>query len=161
MLLYHEFLVEADSFEDASSRVEKFLDTYELVNYQKINIIRARSCKGSENPFTERLEIALKENNGILKSFIKEFQTAGITNFDHLHEIKQGYLSKLFHITAHFLDGFFDIDSCFYNLSEHSHQVSGDLFKRITDNPADFWLVAVDAETASEIHGFEKKKSAD
>ena len=161
MLLYHEFLVEADSFENASSRVEKFLDTYELVNYQKIDIIRARSCSGSDTSFLQRLEVALKENNEILESYIKEFQAAGITNFDQLHEIKQGYLSKLFHITAHFLDGFFDIDSYFYNLSEYSHQISGDLLTKIKDNPSDFWLIAVDAETASEIHGFENKKAGD
>ncbi len=47
----------------------------------------------------------------------------------------QGYKSKMLHVITHFLDGFFGIDTFFYNLEEDSHWVSEELQKKIAEAP--------------------------
>ena len=53
---------------------------------------------------------------------------------------------------AHLLDGFFGIDSQFYNLPEDSHWLGESLRKQIETGPAEFWLVRVAATLESKEH---------
>ncbi|MBS1113124.1 MAG: hypothetical protein H6Q92_887, partial [Nitrospirae bacterium] len=81
----------------------------------------------------------------ILRGLIKELQVEGVMNLDDLNALPQGYKTKMLHVITHFLDGFFGIDTYFYNLVEDSHWVSEEMRRRIAENPSDFWLLSLDA----------------
>src|SRR4030043_54062 len=63
-----------------------------------------------------------------------------------LQELPQGYKSKILHVITHLLDGFFGIDTYFYNLEEDSHWVSEELKEKIKTNPPIFWLLSLEAQ---------------
>ena len=52
----------------------------------------------------------------------------------------------MLHVITHLLDGFFGIDSYFYNLVEDSHWVSEELRATIKTSPSRYWLIAVEAD---------------
>ncbi len=157
MLIYHEFLVEGTDFEHCAHQVRRFIDLYELVAYKWINPLPERSCPASSPIFAHRISEALAENRNILRSFIKELSALGLRDIDELAHLKQGYQSKVLHIVTHFLDGFFGIDSCFYNLVDGSHWIFSDTEKRLMAEPDKFWLIAVDASTGQGMQGLEEK----
>jgi hypothetical protein len=63
-----------------------------------------------------------------------------------LSELPQGFRTKMLHVITHFLDGFFGIDTYFYNLEEDSHWVSEQARRRIREAPSDYRLLSVEAE---------------
>lgn len=101
------------------------------------------------------MEQALRKKRDILENFIKELSEEGYTLLSELKELPQGYLSKVFHLIAHFLDGFFGIDSYFYNLLEDSHWISQPLLKKIKKEPQRFYLIEVIAFLEKPISMFE------
>ena len=81
----------------------------------------------------------------ILQNLIKELQGEKVTAIEDLNALPQGYKTKLLHIITHFLDGFFGIDTYFYNLVEDSHWVSPEMQAAIAENPSDYWLLPLNA----------------
>ncbi|MEZ0328358.1 MAG: hypothetical protein ABWK15_02115 [Dissulfuribacterales bacterium] len=145
-LFYHDFLVKGAALQNCYEQVYRFLTGYTLVSYERIQLLKARSvfCKHPE--FYERLHAVVQENEIFLKTLIQELADEGFHSMDDIRGLPTGYVSKLFHVTAHMVDGFFGIDSRFYNLIEGSHGVSQSLRMKLGSPDAEdgYWLVAVE-----------------
>ena len=141
---YHEILVKGPDIAACRTRTLKFFKNYQLVRYSGIHI--NESISASDPGFSSRLLKAIDKNRQILHDLIKELQKEDVSTLDDLEELPQGYKSKMLHIITHFLDGFFGIDTYFFNLEEYSHWVSDKLQKGIEAAPSAYWLLAVEAE---------------
>jgi hypothetical protein len=140
-----EILVKGSGFAPCKEKVLLFFQRYQLVRFSDITILESRSIAASNTGFSVRLREAIQSNRTILQDLIKELQDEKVSTLNDLNELPQGYKTKLLHIITHFLDGFFGIDTYFYNLFEDSHWVSDKMQKMIEENPADFWLLSLDA----------------
>jgi hypothetical protein len=143
----HEFLVDGEDLDACARRIRTFLDSYQLVRYGSIEIVRERSLPAAEPGFSLRLDEALGENAGRVRAFLDELRQDGFERMEQLEEMPQGYQSKTLHTLTHLLDGFFGIDSFFYNLVEGSHGLTGEMRARIEAAPQGYMLVVVKAST--------------
>ncbi len=150
----HLFLVQAEDFSLASQRVLKFLNSYELVRYDTY-FIESNYLRADSERFWLELEKALEQNQKVLKEYLEELQKEGFGSFSELLKLPQGYLSKILHLVAHLLDGFFGIDSSFYNLVEDSHWISPSLKRDILKEPVRYFLVWVMAQMKEPLYKFE------
>lgn len=141
----HEFLVEGPSLSECSDRISGFLESYELVRYGSFDIDRKESLPGTSEDFSRRLDDSIAENRRRLRTFIEELGEDGVTGLKDLMAMSEGYQSKTVHTIAHLLDGFFGIDSHFFNLADNSHWLPADRLRKITAAPADYFLVVVHA----------------
>lgn len=157
MDIYHEFLVDGQSFDESVQRVELFLGRTQLVRYQKVNVLKGRCLQGTDETFQQRLEMGTNENRRFLREILEELEENGFERLSQLKLLPQGYPSKLIHIASHILDGFFGIDSYLYNLIEDSHWVSDELLNAIKNRPTTFWLIAFEAACVQGLIG--KKES--
>lgn len=160
MTIYHEFLVEGTDLDHCLAQVRRFLDLYELVSYQRVSHVRERSCRGSSPAFKERIEAALEENHRVLDGLIEELSATGLADLRGLAELRQGYETKVLHVICHFLDGFFGVDSRFYNLVDGSHWLFPETGERLSAEPGNFWLVAIEASTSTGVQALEKNPRA-
>jgi hypothetical protein len=151
----HIFLVEAESHEQALSQVVKFLSSYQLVRYDRFEVKREGIISVQDERFWEVLEKGLQKNYEILQGFIGELKSEGYQLVDDLRSLPQGYLSKLLHLIAHFVDGFFSVDSYFYNLIEDSHFLSLYLKRRMLRVRQNFYLIPAIGYFEEKIHPFE------
>ena len=157
MYIYHEFLVKANGLDEAAGRVERFLQLYELISYDRVVVLHQRCCRGWDGEFLPRIEAGMAENRRVVASLIQELQGVGMERLTDLPGLPQGFESKTLHILAHILDGFFGPDSSFYNLVEDSHWVSPGLMGELRARPEDYWLVALEGRYSAEPQGFEAK----
>lgn len=139
--LEHLFLAKGKDWEEAKALVVHFLKAYQLLRYDTFSI--ERIINGEEETFFTNLELGVERNKKALKKFIEELKREGYNSFEDTLELPQGYLSKIFHLIAHLLDGFFGIDSYFYNLLEDSHWVSIALMEKIKNYPKEYYLIEV------------------
>lgn len=137
----HAILIKGSGFSDAEKKVLGFFDRYQLVRYSHIEVVRGDSLDAGRSGFKEALNTAIENNRNIVRTLVQELLDEGITAVDHLEGLPQGYQSKMLHVLTHFLDGFFGIDTYFYNLEEDSHWVSDELQNAIHENPTYFWLI--------------------
>jgi glycyl-tRNA synthetase (class II) len=144
-IYHHEILVRGSGFEPSKKKVLLFFQKYQLVRYSVITIKKSTSVSATNPKFHGRLEKAIRANRRTLRGLIKELQVEGVMNLDDLNELPQGYKTKMLHVITHFLDGFFGIDTYFYNLVEDSHWVSEETQSKIVKNPSDFWLLSLEA----------------
>ena len=157
MLVEHLFLTEAKDKTSASQLIERFLSRYQLVNYEKIDIL-PEAHQPTSPAFWKRLEEGISRNRAFLEGILRLLAEEGFSRVLDLRDLPQGYLSKELHVAVHFLDGFFGVDSSFYNLVEDSHWVSRPLLKRLKEDPESFWLLEVKAYALSEAPLFERLK---
>jgi len=150
---YHLFLVKTPTQEKAKSGVEEFLKKYQLLRYESFSVEEIFHAK--EEAFFRELERGLKKNEETLKNFLQELSEEGYTSLFELQNLPQGYLSKVLHLIAHLLDGFFGIDSYFYNLIEDSHRISPSLLKALKENPEEYYLVKVKGLITKPVSMFE------
>jgi len=144
--IYHyKVLVKGAGFEACEGKVLLFFQKYQLVRFSVITIQKTASLSALHSGFHEELQAAILANQRILRSLIRELQQENVTNLDDLNDLPQGYKTKLLHIITHFLDGFFGIDTFFYNLIEDSHWVSKELQNAMANTPSEFWLLSLDA----------------
>ena len=151
----HIFLVEAEDIEQSLSQVVKFLSTYQLVRYDRFEVKRENIIPIYNERFWDVLEGALEKNYEILHRFIEDLKSEGYQLIDDLRTLPQGYLSKLVHLIAHFVDGFFSVDSYFYNLIEDSHFISPQLRMLMLKRKQNFYLIPAKGYFTEEIHPFE------
>jgi hypothetical protein len=144
-IYHHEILVRSSGFEPSKKKVLLFFQRYQLVRYSVITIQEITSVSASNPEFHDRLEKAIRSNRRILHTLVKELQAENIVTLDDLNELPQGYKTKMLHVITHFLDGFFGIDTYFYNLVEDSHWVSEETQSKIVKTPSDFWLLSLEA----------------
>jgi hypothetical protein len=144
--IYHyEILVSGSEFELCKKRALLFFQRYQLVRFSVIKIQESKSIASSNPEFHVRLQEAILANRKILQNLIRELQNEKVSTLDDLNELPQGYKTKILHIITHFLDGFFGIDTYFYNLIEDSHWVSDKIQNMIGKTASDFWLLSLDA----------------
>jgi len=147
-LKFHHVVLSAGSdYETCTRKVLHFFKTFQLVRYAQIRIVEHDSLPASSPDFWDKMSDAIMENRLVLKQLLKELGDEGVTTLKDLEELPQGYKSTILHTATHFLDGFFGVDTYFYNLVEDSHWVSEELTKKILFSPALFWLLAIEAET--------------
>ncbi len=152
----HFFLIDGINFTEAKEKVANFLDKYQLVNYDKYHIDTKESFIATDKIFWTYLENALAKNKSILKDYLNQLSQEGaISSIFDVENIPQGYLSKLFHLIAHLVDGFFGIDSYFYNLIEDSHFISPVLMKKLKEDPSKYFLIKVLAQFYEPTYYFE------
>jgi hypothetical protein len=144
-MYHHEILVRGSGYESCKKKVLVFFEKYQLVRYSTITIQESTSVAASNPEFHDRLEKAILSNRRILHTLVQELRIENIVTLDDLNELPQGYKTKMLHVITHFLDGFFGIDTYFFNLVEDSHWVSEEMRSRIVKNTSDFWLLSLDA----------------
>ncbi|MCS7199063.1 MAG: hypothetical protein RMI63_01665 [Caldimicrobium sp.] len=137
----HLFLVKASNQKEALNSAESFIQRYQLIRYEEFQIKTEQIVVATSLDFWLKLNEALQINKRIIFNIIKEIKLEGYTTLEDLKDLPQGYLSKLVHTLAHLLDGFFGIDSYFYNLIEDSHFISSALMKTIKNIPENFYLI--------------------
>ena len=157
MEFYHELLVEGGTFGYCREKALRFFKLYRLVSYEDVHVLEERSLPARHKDFWARVDAGIKENHAILDGFISELQEAGFSSISDINDIPQGYLSKLLHVITHILDGFFGVDSCFYNIIDDSHWLSPGLRKKIMAHDGSYWLIALEASSARDILGFESR----
>lgn len=145
----HNVLLAGDSFAHCSDQVRRFFDLTTLVIYDCIEITREKSYSGLDADFFQQIELAEDKNRQRVQRLIDELDSAGLCKTSDFINIKQGYLSKTFHILSHFLDGFIGIDSHFYNLLDDSHWLPAATRELIVTNPSHYWLLHLDGYTAT------------
>jgi hypothetical protein len=150
--IIHKILTMEPDFEKSAAHVLRFLDHTSLVQYDAARVVAAQSCSGADARFWPSLELGQRGNRQVLIKLIGELQTAGTKDFSDLPTMPQGFSSKILHTMAHLLDGFFGIDSQFYNLPEDSHWLGDSLRKQIESTPDGFWLVTVEATLEAKEH---------
>jgi len=143
---FHAILVKCPNLTDAKKKVLDFFDQYQLVRYSHIEVLENESFDAGRSGFHDTLSRAIKKNREIVRTLVQELGNEGITAVEQLGDMPQGYQSKILHVLTHFLDGFFGIDTYFYNLEEDSHWVSKELLHAMKENPAYFWLVCIRAK---------------
>ncbi len=146
MKVYHEILIGGGDFDLAASRLQHFFALYQLVRYDAVQVVKEHSLVAKDRLFWERIELGEARNRTILEGLISELGNENFVTLADLKNIPPGYPSKMLHTIAHFIDGFFGIDSFFYNLEEDSHWVSQPCRSRISSAPSSYWLLAMEAE---------------
>ena len=122
-------------------RVSHFFEKNFLVKYDRVVIPPERIISAEHPEFWPRLEAGLAENRRALAGFLTELQESGFQQLAELAGMQQGYESKVLHTVTHLLDGFFGIDSHFYNLEEEAHVLSDRVTRAVREDPRRFWLV--------------------
>lgn len=143
----HLLLTSGTDQSDAQTRVEHFFARNFLVKYDLVGVAAERTLNAGENDFWNRLEAGISANRQLVEELLAELRAGGFERVSDLAGMRQGYDSKVLHTVTHLLDGFFGIDTVFYNLAEDSHGISERLAAAIKANPAGFWLV--EAECSS------------
>ena len=142
----HEILVKGDDFETCKAKVLQFFERYELVRYSQIDVAQDASLAAGAPDFDDRLQKAILKNREILHELIDELHREGVDTLHDLAALPQGYKTKMLHVITHILDGFFGIDTYFYNLEEDSHWVSDVLSKKIHAYSSKYWLLTITAK---------------
>ena len=139
----HAILVKGAGFGSCRGRVAKFFEEYQLVRYAEVTIGEKESMQASDPGFESKLLDAVEENRRILHGLVEDLRRENVLTLQDLEVLPQGYKSKMLHVITHFLDGFFGIDTFFYNMEEESHWVSEDLKQTIAEAPSGYWLLSV------------------
>lgn len=141
----YEILVKGSGFEPCREKVLLFFQKYQLVHFSDITIIESGSIPASNPGFHARLQNAIQTNRLILQKLLKELEAEKVLTLADLMDLPQGYKTKMLHVITHFIDGFFGIDTYFYNLIEDSHWISEEMQLIIAGKTFDFWLLPLEA----------------
>jgi hypothetical protein len=151
----HVFLVDGADYAEGRRKIESFLTKNLLVRYASLlfddpgKIIAKNKAK-----FWETIDWCQKQNQLTITGLLQELSDLGYESIADLAHVPQGYNSKLLHTITHLLDGFFGLDSFFYNLIEDSHWVSEPLAAKIKQDDQKYFLVFVQGS-------FQKLEEAD
>jgi hypothetical protein len=141
----HSILIRGVDFQACKARILDFFHHYQLVRYSHITVLENESLPASDPGFGDRLHQAVLENRRILHELIEELQKEGVKTLNNLEDIPQGYKTKMLHVITHLVDGFFGIDTSFYNFEEDSHWVTDDYRRKMALEPSFYWLLTVEA----------------
>lgn len=141
LLSSHLLLVKGDSFETGRESVMHFFRKTVLVKYDHVEIIADESVSAGQSGFRKKLAEGTGRNRFRVEQLLSVLQEEGFSDLGNWLKMPQGYASKTVHEIAHLLDGFFGIDSAFYNLVDDSHWVTERMQHEIDDNPGEYWLI--------------------
>ena len=139
----HKILVKGENDKEACELVERFFQRTTLINYDNLEIINEKIINGADPLFFPALDQGVEENLQLMRESIQTLEKGGCHSLADVLSLTNPYLCKVFHITAHLVDGFIDIDSKFYNIIEDSHRVSDYLRREILTAPYSYWLLGV------------------
>lgn len=138
----HHLLLAGESMDQCKDQVTRFFEQTSLVRYDRITISEENCLNALDAVFFTTLDRLVRKNKETIHQLLAELKTGGLKEVDSIAEIRQGYLSKTFHLLSHFLDGFIGIDSQFYNLLDDSHWVPDNRIAMIRRKPSEFWLIS-------------------
>ena len=150
----HTMLVKGENLESCRKRVVHFFNSNILARYDEVNIPADGSCSAKTDTFWETIRQGIECNRAMVAGLVSDLQKAGCKTLTDLETMDQGYESKTLHTLTHMLDGFFGIDTCFYNLEEDSHWLSDELAAMIREYPGDYWLLRAECSSESESADF-------
>lgn len=154
----HFMLVNGADLDSCSQRVRNFFNKSQLVHYDLVEVDREKSVHGTDPGFENALNMAIAKNHAILADLLNKLKGEGYTEMGHLLELPQGFQSKLLHTMCHLLDGFFGVDSRFFDIDEISNWLTENRRQQIHKSPEECWLIHVNAKSFYG-GGFEKKSS--
>ncbi len=162
MNITHSFLVHAPEVKTGAAQALRFLDKTILVKYDSVNVLQENCFSAEKDIFWQKITDGVAQNRQVLTQLIQELEDTGLQNLQDFTQFMEGYQSKTLHAAAHILDGFFGIDSVFYNLIADSHWVTDSLKQEIMSHPSEYWCIAVQGtfttkSTASLIHAEDEK----
>jgi len=136
--------------------VQSFFKKSQLVHYDSVEIDLPNSVNGSDPRFEDLLNRAIAQNHEILADLLSKMKNEGCNELEDLLHLPQGFQSKLLHTISHLLDGFFGVDSHFFDIDNISHRLTENRQKKIKESPDKCWLMRV---KATSVYGgdFEKK----
>ena len=140
-------LVDGPDFNTCRVRIERYFNRTLLVKYDSILIAAEKSINGSDPKFWELITAGITQNRCLLAELLHELKESGLDNINALTTLPQGYPSKTLHTMAHLLDGFFGVDSHFYNLMDDSHWLNDSRHDHIKQTPESYWLIHVEASS--------------
>lgn len=149
----HLLLIRAADDETCRERALAFFARNLLVKYDAVQVDGARSFRADHQDFWETIEGGIRSNHQALGDLLRELADAGFAKLTDLARMEQGYQSKTLHTITHLLDGFFGIDTCFYNLEEDSHWLSERLAATIRQQPRDFRVVTMACSSRAATSG--------
>jgi hypothetical protein len=158
MILFvdHDMLVSGPDLATCERHARLFFAKSQLVHYDSVEIDRQHSANGTDPRFDELLRGAIVENRRILRDLLAKLQDEGCATLEDVLELPQGFKSKLLHTISHLLDGFFGIDSRFFDIDEMSHWLTEERQRLLAEHPEQCWLLRVKAQLVYG-QGFEKK----
>lgn len=136
--------------------MQSFFKKSQLVHYDSVEIDLPNSVNGSDPRFEDLLNRAIAQNHEILADLLSKMKNEGCNELEDLLHLPQGFQSKLLHTISHLLDGFFGVDSHFFDIDNISHRLTENRQKKIKESPDKCWLMRV---KATSVYGgdFEKK----
>lgn len=143
----HSLLVREGDEEACRKRALNFFAKNFLVKYDSVNIAEDRSFRADHRNFWEVINAGINDNRKILAKLVSDLQESGFEKITDLTLMPQGYQSKTLHTITHLLDGFFGIDTSFYNLEEESHWISEQLDAVIREQPCDFQVLTMECSS--------------
>jgi hypothetical protein len=143
----HKLLVAGQSYEACRDNVLRFFHNTVLVKYDRVRVIADEAVSALQDGFMEKLEDGVEQNRRRVGQLLAELRQEGFSELGAWQNMPQGYPSKTVHEIAHLLDGFFGIDSAFYNLIDDSHWVSAQLRQEMSRNPVRYWLIRADGSS--------------
>ena len=139
----HILLIREPDEETCRKRALNFFAKNFLVKYDSVKVVDAGSFRADNQNFWEIINEGIKNNQQVIVNLLGELQESNFEKITDLARMPQGYQSKTLHTITHLLDGFFGIDTCFYNLEEDSHGLSEQLGATIREQPLDFRVLTM------------------
>lgn len=152
----HDLLITGSDLESCCQNVMRFFDKSQLVHYDSVEIDQQLSLNALSQEFEHSLNQALQSNHEILADLLGTLKVEGCTKMEDLLHLPQGVQSKILHTMCHLLDGFFGVDSRFYDIDEMSHWITKNRQRKIQESPEQCWLVHAKAKSFYG-GGFEKR----
>jgi len=150
MIFPHTLLVSGNDYDTCCQQACDFLKTSKILDYERVEVVETESCSGADPNFCRRLNASLKKHRESIAFLVNELNQMGFRSVEDIGHVEQGYPSKVLHILGHLLDGYVCVDSRFYNLVDHSHQVPPATLASIKKMPQRYWLIRVNGHRDSE-----------
>jgi hypothetical protein len=151
----HNLLVSGPDLETCVHHVRLFFEKSQLVHYDSIEIDHPHCMNATVPQFEKLIMQGVDANRQILSELLGKLTKEGCENLQDILTLPQGFQSKLLHTMSHLLDGFFGIDSKFYDIDEISHWITDNRRKQIKKSPETCWLIRITAQSVYG-QGFEK-----
>ncbi len=100
----------------------------------------------------------MQKNKETVAELLAKLKEEGCSKVDDILHLPQGFQSKILHTISHLLDGFFGVDSRFFDIDEISHWITENRQNEINENPEKCWIIRVKAQLVYG-EGFEIKSS--
>lgn len=151
----HYMLKSGPDLTTCEHHIHRFFDKSQLVKYDSITIDHTHCMNATAPQFEELIRQGTDANRQVISGLLRKLSEEGCKNLQDIVAIPQGFQSKLLHTMSHLLDGFFGIDSKFYDIDEISHWITDSRRKQITESPETCWLMRIEAQSDYG-QGFEK-----